>query len=368
MDEAQKTLFGELPRFIGNPEQWVVWNEDHFDIFLDKNEGQNHCYSRIGWISRTGAVMLDKVFLDLDGDAPDDMTDTALVRNLRGDVAFREKVLGDVVDDVRSVAELCFEESIPVMGVYSGKGVHLHLLYEVRENPTDQLASNQDWLVDECDIDTFDPQVRGDTKRLCRVPNCRRYDEMINEATDLYTVPLSRSEMRDLTVDELMDWSHSPRQIKSPGGSRPPYMVREGYGIDDGSGHKMQVNQQPVGEGTDAELIEQHEEWVSDVLQMPCLAERIQTRNPSHTVRTHAAVVMMNAGLSNSDIMTVFRKMSWHDWDPDVTRYQLKKIRRKGVNSISCSSMIEKGLCVYGQDERSEECDLYGYSGGDCYF
>lgn len=362
MDEIQYELFGEMPRFVANPSQWAVFDEGTFDEFVNRNEGGANCYSRISWYGRDGSIMLDKVFLDLDGEVPKGLTDTELVGRLRRDRSFRNDVLGPVVDDARKVAELCVEESIPLIGVYTGKGIHLHALFEERREPQDAFTSRQEWFVGECDLSTFDGQVKGDLKRLCRVPNCRRYDDQLKSSIDMYTIPLSKQELLNITPLELVDWAKTQRYIPVPGESRPPFLQAPDY--DTNSSYEVEeVDQRETGEL--ANVTEKLEAWLQDVLQLPCMYERIQTRNPAHYVRLNSAVLMFNVGMSVSEVVAVFSQLGWHDFDREVTRKYLKQIKRRGYVSMSCAKLQSKGLCVYPKGERQEQCPHYGYRGGE---
>lgn len=366
MDEIQYELFGEFPRFVANPSQWAVFDEGTFDMFLEKNEGQANCYSRISRYGRDGAIMLDRVFLDLDGKVPQSgLTDTELVGRLFRDEQFRQDVLGDVVSDVRSIAELCHKESIPMVGVYTGKGVHIHAFFEERRSPQTAYSSRQKWFVEECDVSTFDEQVRGDMKRLCRVPNCRRYDDKLDASTDLYVVPLSKQEMRELTVDDLVSFCKSPRQIPIPGESPPPFLKAPEYDSED-TREVVKVEKRDTGEFS--EVTEKLEMWLEDVLQLPCMYERMKTRNPAHYVRLNSAVLMFNAGMSVDEVVTVYSQLGWHDFDKKVTTKHLKQIKRRGYVSMSCAKIQSKGLCVFKQGEREEKCPHYGYEGGESEF
>lgn len=365
MDFAQELLFGEMPRFVGNPNQWCVFDEKTFDFFVEENEGEANCYARISHLSRSASPILDRVFLDLDGEVGEELTDTELVRRLRKSEEFRQSVLREVVEDARSVAKLAREESIPLVGVYSGKGIHLHLLFEKRDSPVRQLKSNTEWILNEADVSTFDRQVFGDVKRLCRVPNCRRYDETLEKPTDLYVVPLSAEEILSATPEKLVEWSREPRQIEKPAGSRPPFFERSEVEMES-MVDPSSVEREPVGVTND-EIDENLEAWVEDLLQLPCLYQRVKTSNPSHDVRLASAIMMMNAGLEVSDVEEVFSRMGWADFDRSVTRKNLKSIKRRGYASFSCESLQAKGLCVFERGER-DECRAYGYDGGDQFY
>lgn len=364
MDPVQRLLFGEFPRFVGNPSQFPVFDESSFDVFLNKNEGENDCYSRISWMSRTRDWLCDRIFLDLDGNVSrNGLTDTEIVSLLQTDRSFRQSVLGDVVDDVRAIAELGFEESLPMVGVYTGKGVHIHLLCEPRKWPKRELESNQLWVDDVCGLSTFDRNVLGDVKRLSRVPNCRRYDEKLGDATSLYTVPLSRREMRNITAKELIEWSESPRTVEDPGESRLPLFVRDDYVVSDDA-EDVSVEAVEMGKRTIDSLDEKLELWLENVLQLPCMYKRITTRNPAHPVRFNCAVMMFNVGMTVDDIVEVYSRLGWADFDANVTRRFAQQIKERGYADMSCAAIQAEGLCMYQQGKREEQCETFGYPGG----
>lgn len=365
MDQAQRLLFNSWPRLVGYPEQYPVFDEGTFDAFLEAQEGNANCYSRISWLSNTGEWLLNRIFLDLDGNVPlNGVTDVELVQKLRSDSSFRQEVLGDVVEDVRTVARVCREVSFPLIGVYTGKGVHLHVMTEQRVSPERELRTNQLWLEDECSLQTFDRQVLGDIKRLSRVPNCRRYDERVSTSTDLYAIPLSRNELENITADELVSWSTNPRQIEEPGESPPPLFVRDDYLPDAEKECVHDVEPVEIGEDGIDELTEKMEMWLEDVLQLPCLYERITTRNPAHPIRFNCAIMMFNVGMKPEDVVEIYSRLGWDDFDESITRRFAQQIYERGYADMSCATLQSKGLCVYERGEREDSCHAFGYSGG----
>lgn len=364
MEPVTELLFEPLPRFVANPRQWLVYDEESFDLFKQHNDGSADCYSRISWINTQGEYELDRVFLDLDAEIDGSITDSEMVTSLHASKSNAEDLLDRVVADVRSIADLLYEESIPAVGIYTGKGVHIHALYEPRVDPKEELRSQTNWILDQADVDTFDRQVHGDTKRLCRVPNCRRYDSRLDKPTDLFTVPLERREMRDITAGELAEWSKQPRSIELPGESRPPLLTHPDYQVDDRAEQSVDVESKSVGTYNGSYVDKDVEKWIQSILKLPCLAERIVTRNPSHHVRLGAGIVLLNQGLTINEIVDVFRQLNWADWSAEVTRKQLKSIKREGYSEMSCAKLQSKGLCLWSPNERGEECDHYGFRGG----
>lgn len=363
MDSINRLLFGRFPRYVGTPNQFVVFDEPSFDLFRGANGGKSPCYSRISYLNNELESVVDRVLLDLDVDERKDMSDTELVSRLRRDGSFAESFYDDVIGDIRSVAELLIDESIPAVGVFTGRGMHIHVLYEERIEPKVELKSQTDWILDSAGVQSFDRKVRGDVNRLSRVANCERYDTQLNRSVGLYTIPVSVREMRDITARELVSWSEEKRSIELPSESRPPLLEHPDYQIAGSSNREIDVAKSEVGIRSD-DLDDQFEKWIRDILKMPCLYERLMTRNPNHYVRMYAAVSFLNAGLGVDAIVDIFRRLNWADWDAEVTRKQVEQIRKEGYPSVGCEWMQEQGLCVYARGNRHDECDEYGFRGG----
>jgi len=364
MQKVTELLFTPLPRYVANPSQWLVYDEKSFDLFKQANEGSANCYSRISWVGSEGNWWLDRVFLDLDSEVEIEMTDAEMVTKLRANKQFAEDVLGSVVDDARRIARVLRAESIPAVGVYTGKGLHVHMLYEPRKNPQVELQSQTDWIVDQAEIETIDRQVTGDVKRLCRVPNCRRYDERLEKPLDLWTVPFERRELRDLTVQELVTRSESPRSIELPADSRPPYLTHPDYQPDERAAQTVQAEAVDMPAPALPSGNEKVQEWVQDIVRIPCLQELVVRANPPHKIRMALAIELLNAGLTVDEIVQTCSQLGWADWDPQVTRKQVRQIRDTGYDSFSCAQIQSDGHCLWSHDERADECDDYGFPGG----
>lgn len=364
MDAITELLFSPLPRYVANPSQWLVYDEPSFDMFKEANEGSANCYSRISWVEPDGEWWLDRVLLDLDSEMDIEMTDAEMITELRANQQFAEELLGSVVDDARAIARLLAAESIPAVGVYTGKGIHIHILYERRKNPQVELQSQTDWIIDQADVQTADRQVTGDVKRLCRVPNCRRYDERLERPLDLWTVPVERRELRDITAQELVAYSESPRQIELPADSRPPYLTHPDYQPDENAAQTVRAEAVDMPAPALPDGNEEVQEWVQDIVRIPCLQELVVSANPPHKIRMALAIELLNVGLTVDEIVQTCSQLGWADWDPKVTRKQVKQIRDTGYDSFSCAQIQADGHCLWSYEERAEECDDYGYPGG----
>lgn len=403
MDSAQQLLFGEFPRAMGvtTPDydkmeltQYLVHSATEFDAVIEKTGGGRNLYSSLSVYQpvREGgdfegcAVQADKVSFDFDSPAkadpddynvgedvprwehsaiPDNAPDYRVIEKMRDDADILHAVLGEICDDVRRLATASIEEDIPIIGVFSGFGIHLHQLYQsTMSRPGDKMGSTCRKWVSELTLATADEQASGKPYRIMRIPNIERISHTENQdvETGLYTVPLKAAELAEIEPSELLDLSASPRSnIGSEPGSRPQLKVEEDYlgpGYEDGVG---QEKMRPIPDQTGAE--EFAETLVKEITVMPCVYERALGRNPPNDVRVKLGIMFLNAGYTPEKITDIIARLNWVDFDRETTLYQLKQLKRSGKGDWSCKTMQAKGLCTRADEKQS--CPTYGYQGGN---
>jgi len=229
--------------------------------------------------------------------------------------------------------------------------------------PDRELRTMTRMIEDEASLQTLDEKGarQGDYNRLCRIANCPRVASD-GYPLSLYTIPLTVQELVDITPDDLLKMAEEPRQVPLPSGDRPKMEIFEDYEPDTEAG-VVDVDTAEVGEVSPSEYGEQFETFVRDVLKMPCMYERLMTRNPDHDVRLNCAALMFNSGMGVDGVQDVFRKLGWFDYDPEITRDKLEHIYDNRYRTMSCQTIQEKGLCVYEKGER-EDCETFGWKGG----
>ena len=373
LGKVNQTLFSDTPRYVGlvgpergeNGNQFVIFDETNYQLFLDANYGELNMYTRISYLE-SGRSMLDKVFLDLDVDKPDDDHAYAATKipKMKEDRKIADDVLGDVVEDARRVGRYVDERNLPAVAVFSGMGVHVHVLAEPTLQPDRALRTTVRKIEDEANLQTLDERGarQGDYNRLCRLANCPRIGAD-GHPIGIYTVPLSVEELKDLTVETLLDLATSPRQAPVSDGERLELSVHDEYEVGTTSS-VADVEARDMAELVPGEALDdQLETWLKDVLKLPCMSERLLTRNPDHDVRLNCAVLLYNCGLTPSEVEDIYSRLGWFDFDSNVTRSHLDHIYEAGYASMSCKTIQEKGLCVFEKEERPE-CSVFGWQGG----
>lgn len=377
MTPTQHLLFGDYPRRVGTPAQHWVFNEAQFDVFLDTIRGTRNAYATVGTLPVVEGQpeVSDKVLFDLDGDKSvfeDEQAADERVAMMRDDPDIADSVLGDVCDEAQQLARASRDDGIPVLGVFSGFGIHVHQLYQPTEDPTVPMTTCAAKYIEELDLQTADWKVVGQPERICRVPNMPRVTHETSRtqsvedgrSTGLWTVPMDAEVLEQVTPGLLVEKSHSP--IELPGadpGGRPQMPVWEEY--RDGVTSDTDQPQRPVDKRTSPLAGEMDVEGLLwELVSMPCMVERMLQPNPEHEVRMNGAVMLFNVGLNPQQVEDLYARLGWVDFDRGTTRKHLKSIYRSGYSDMSCSTLREKRLCT--RSEEPSECPTFGWSGGAC--
>lgn len=376
MDAAQQALFGEFPRAVGAPEQHMVHSASEFDAFVDTVEGKRNAYATISWFPPGDGVTCDKVSFDLDSAAKDEafpggMTDDAKITLMRKDDDVADEVLGDVCDDARKLGRAASTEGIPALGVFSGFGLHVHLLFQPESDPGEKMGTVARYWRERLDLITMDHAVVGDEQRILRVPNMRRVHHDTRSPPygvavpcDLWTVPLTRDELAEVTPQRLLELSRGKRpDVGVDAAERPAMPFYDDYTASD----SRVVTSRPDRPSVEGELSDEGIEWyVKELLRMPCMYENLLLDpEPPHDIRVNAAVMLFNLGMGPSQVVDVFRQIGWRDWDESVTRSHVKHIYQKGYSDMNCTTMRRRGYCTR-EDDDPTECPCYGWRGGEC--
>lgn len=383
MDAIQSLLFGETPRRVGTPQQHWVWSPDQIDFFIDQVNGRRNVYATLARLDLAGGSVCDKVLYDLDSpqktekhepgdwkiDELEALDDDQIFARLRNDDELAERVLGPVCADARRLAERSRNDNVPIVGVYTGYGIHIHQLFQPKPSPEVAMSTTHYRYVDVCDLETWDPKVVGQPDRICRIPNCQRVTTpgprgVVKDGRpcNIWTIPLTAAELASVDVDWLLDRSHSPREIDVPAASeRPEMRVWEDHRT--GNETEGPVPPRPfTGEKPDFDD-DGIRDLLRDLLQMPCMVERlVDDPNPAQEIRVNATVLLLNLGLHPQTIVNLFEKVNWIDFDRETTEYHVMNIYRNGYSDMSCSTLRSRGWCT--RAEEPEACPTYGWSGG----
>jgi hypothetical protein len=365
----QKELFGQFPRRVGVPRQWWIFSEGEFDVYTSTVQGVKNVYAAVARRPLGGKLLMDKVHYDLDSTAKDvngdwrmfgsqDLNDAEAVERMRSDEDVAEGILGDVCADARRIATLSREDDVPIVGVFSGFGIHVYQLFQERADPDLAVETTAKKYIDEASLRTYDRRIVGEVKRIMRVPNAERVTDD-GQRCNIVTIPLSATELENVTPEWLIDNSYEQRVIEPQFPYRPPLEVHEDYVDARNASTGDPLLQREVGDSVELDGVLEY--ILTQYLKMPCMYERIQQQNPDHKVRMNSAVLMFNAGLSVDEVHDLFARIGWFDYNPKVTRPQLEQIYRERYTEMSCATLRQKGFCTRMDDP--ESCEAYGWKG-----
>lgn len=384
MDDITSVLFGEFPRAVatdtvtGQLRQWVIHSEGEMALFLKTVGGERNPYASISWRPVGGNLKLDKVPFDFDtpqkpdwpvfgGDGP--LPEDEMIARMRNDPEIADAVLDPVIEDARTLIERAAEDNTPAIAVFSGFGIHVYLLFKEKVYPDKQVDTTARMYAGNLNLDTVDPALHGDVKRVLRVPNAERVHietdgrkMIVQRPTGVNTIPLVRADFDGLTATELLDMARQKRHPDPPIQPRPEMRTYDGYirDVDEATKEDQRKVDRSVLEGNNDLLAFCLTEW----LQMPCMFERIQQPEPPHPVRQNCAVLLFNLGFTPTEVTELFSRIGWRDWKRAKTKGYLQQIYRKGYSDMNCASIRHKGLCSPEYADDARECPCFGWSGG----
>jgi hypothetical protein len=287
--------------------------------------------------------------------------------------------LGEGFRDASELAQRAIEDELPLIGVFSGMGMHVHLLYqETDEKLKQKLGTTARKYVGDLNLGTADPKVglNGDQKKVVRIPNFERIEITDGGATvrpcSVFTIPLTREELADgLTPTEALEMAREPRRIDPDiVDERPEMKVHDHYVSDfeEAEQEDRKEVQESVLSDDDSDGLLAF--WLKEWLKMPCMYERVQQPEPDHRIRQNFAVMMFNIGFSKEEVHNIIQRIGWVDYDYETTKHQLDQIWRRGYSDMTCASIRKKGLCTVIEEGKDPEvddhvdCPTYGWSGG----
>lgn len=368
MTPTQRILFGSFIRDAGIPSRFPLFSESHFNSFVQKAGGNYNLYCAISRYDYPD-YYCDKILYDFDaswdGLFDIDAEPPEKFRLLRDDNDLAEKFLGEVVEEAKKLTRASIEEDIPVIGVFTGKGIHIYQLYQEEKNPRKQLQSTANRYKEELNLNHLDPKPIGDVMRISRIPGSQRMWERGSDRIPcpIYTIPLTVSDLLSMTPEWLLKNSYGPSTVSFDIPSEKPTMQI----FDDYLRTGLSIPQQEFDPET-ATIDDEFLEWyIKRVVKMPCVSERALTNSPSHEIRLNFAIHLFNSGLTPNSVLGIISQLGWKDFDRKTTEKQLKQIYRRGYSEWSCQTMRgsegETGLCVRSENPR--ECPVYGWNNTD---
>lgn len=322
--------FNLMPRFVGNPNQYMIETYKEFHDFVRANNGIKTCFTSVYTFNKpVTQVLIDKTFLDLD----------------------HEKKPHNAFYDMQNLAAYTQEMyQIPTYPVYTGsKGYHGYTGFRPEwydlDTATTLIRAVQTHLVNKAKLRTADPKVVGDVRRLCRIPYTKHVSQHMH-VNGRYCMPL------DFTM--LYEWSHEDIMRRSYVPPRPigwykkedlpnisEFCVLNDIPLDSkltGSSQGREVEYKHFSDGI-----------ITNLFTDMCIHNDLLSRNPNWVTRFYVVVFCKEVlGWGMSNIINLFESLDLIDFEMGITTYHTDYIyrRRNYRNLPSCRRRREEGICV----------------------
>ncbi len=186
------------------------------------------------------------------------------------------------------------------------------------------------------DTNFFDTHVMGDIDRLTRVPETLRPDN----DNKTYCAFMPYASFEDLHISDIYTLIKNPVRFNYP-------TLKEKKLTDIPVVEKIKfhiIERPPI-----TQSMENLDNNILKNIIRPCLFRHLNVPEPLHTVRVAATVDLLRF-YSIEEIISLYSKLNWVDWDEDLTRRYIDGIKNKNFNSYSCSKLrsdnIPRRCCV----------------------
>jgi len=303
-------LFSSFPREVGLKRK-IVYNLKEWLKEIERMNGFEDVYTSLYEVKH---FTVDKIFFDIDS------------KDL--DFAFRvaSKLYRWLVD-----------HEYTVIPVFSGaKGFHLYVLLEPRayedvcvEKKKRLLANASFYILEKAgvlDRPEIDRHVIGDIRRIVRVPNT------LNLKTNSFAIflpPEWPDRLEPKNIVEMAkhvgtDYNYIIRNLPTLY-DFPQIIRQEDYKE---MYHKIEKERR-------LKIPENLKEFLKRLLR-PCLFYEITKPEPRHEARVATTIDLLHMGFSVDEIVEIYSKLGWVDFDEGITRYQVEHIKAHNYKPYSC--------------------------------
>lgn len=327
IDKNTFLLFSPFNRNVGNPYQFPINNQQDFENFLIRNNGIHDCSASV--YANDGVI--DKIWFDFDGEG--------------------------AIKEAKQLYDYLKFLECKVIPVISGKkGIHLHLLVNSTVSVNDDDARIQ--LMDACQSiiknglgikdwkqkTTLDWQKLGAITSTCRIPNTMRPPENTTWCSYL------PEDWSKLSNNDIWDYAKNSHSFDYTG-----EVYNLSFFIDKNSSEfsryskKRQVHDVYSGAHRTLENTSSSYKIPEDLkaflepLMRPCLFRHIFRANPSNAVRVAATIDFVDSGLTAEQILEIYSRLSWENYNEEVTKekvgYIADRIYNNDLNAYSCSKL-----------------------------
>ena len=344
LDRITKRMFNRFPREMGLPWKVPVRNWKEVMRIVNENNGYRDIFISL---YDTKDFIIDKMMFDLD------ILDLELAGKF-----------------YRFLTE---ELNLPTIPFFSGKkGFHFYVVFKPYkfdnlDHAKACLRRISYTIIDEggfyekkgdYKVSILDSKIFGDLRKSARFPNTLRPPENVTYATYL------PSDFYNMTWEEFFQWvktTHYDMNYHLNPKIRVVDFETTDAIYDYVLGYQQNYSKAYVIKQTlrDKSLEDRDRENLIKYLSYlirPCILEQLISDDPSHDIRTAATIDLMNLEFSIVDVVEIYKKLGWVDFDENYTRKQVEEIYKNGLLPYSCKKLKLLGYCDLPLDEF---CDFW---------
>lgn len=340
LDKTTRLLFSKFPREVDRKRK-PVENEQQFQQYIERTNGFDDCFTST--YPNCGQI-IDKISTDFDQQQNNQV---------------------NINDLTSAFCRFLLSNNIKYIPVITGKkGFHVHVLLKPKcysnGSGKDSLYAVTLHFIEQTfgkhlanqyiKEDLVDVHLIGNVRSLIRIPNTLRPPDNMTYCTYLPT------NFFDYEKEELVAWSKSQHYIdyeidttKLP--TLEDLIKRFNINIEQYKQQRQLISEElVVSSGTDIRPLLQNVKNMNAFLKMflrPCVHYNIVKPNPKHDARVVAAIDLISSGFNIKEVIYIFSRLEWVDFDYYETekqttfcsryhRYGCKTLRKLKIPTLCC--------------------------------
>ena len=316
LQKAHLLLFSPFYREVGKKRK-VVFNLKGWLSEVEKLDGKDDVFTSVYPLNG----VIDKIFIDID-----------------------DRDLGLAFYVAKKIYSYLLDNHYTVIPVATGKkGFQLHILLEPLSYDNNlyikkTLLANATYYIlhkaglysrDNGLAKQIDTHVIGDVRRLCRVPGTLRPP---TNQTYCVFLPINFDE---LSLEKIIELT------KKPVSADYDYKIDELPTLHDFPKFLSHQEKEKVFLQSSRNWLKiptEVREYLKRLLR-PCIFYNIIVSEPRHDARVAATIDLLLLGYSIDEIVEIFSKLNWVDFNEEFTRYQVQQIKDRHYKPYGCRKL-----------------------------
>lgn len=207
------------------------------------------------------------------------------------------------------------------------------------DEPKHSLANAVSWIIKKSGVDerVLDHHCLTDVRRMTRIPNTLRPPR-----NNAYCTYLPKDWTVNITDEaDYREYVRHTHKINYDIRYYPALNLFPGVDYNIG---RFEIDRRGTAKRGESNHIPKRVKKYLEPLLRPCLYRMIQWNNPPHYVRRATCNDLLTLGHSVHEVVGIFSKLNWEDFDRETTKYFVKAAKKIGSPPYSCATLRRKGV------------------------